>query len=105
MADKTPFPSEISLNVSPDNEAASAESDTAAEELSPRRHRRLLKAISSKFSGVRRLRVFGARHRGRLIVAGAMSLFLGIFSSGFLTGWAVEGRGCGSQFRAKTDCR
>lgn len=90
MADKTPFPSEISLNVSPDNEAASAESDTAAEELSPRRHRRLLKAISSKYSGVRRLRDFGARHRGRLIVAGAMSLFLGIFSSGFLTGWAVK---------------
>lgn len=90
MDDKTPAPSEISLNVSPDNEAASAESDTVAEDLPPRRHRRLLKAISSKFSGVRRLRVFGARHRGRLIVAGAMSLFLGIFSSGFLTGWAVK---------------
>ena len=90
MDDKTPAPSEISLNVSPDNEAASAESDTVAEDLPPRRHRRLLKAISSKFSGVRRLRVFGARHRGRLIVAGAMSLFLGIFSSGFLTGWAVN---------------
>ena len=90
MDDKTPAPSEISLNVSPDNEAASAESDTVAEDLPPRQHRRLLKAISSKFSGVRRLRVFGARHRGRLIVAGAMSLFLGIFSSGFLTGWAVK---------------
>ena len=90
MDDKTPAPSEISLNVSPDNEAASAESDTVAEDLPPRRHRRLLKANSSKFSGVRRLRVFGARHRGRLIVAGAMSLFLGIFSSGFLTGWAVK---------------
>ena len=90
MDDKTPAPSEISLNVSADNEAASAESDTVAEDLPPRRHRRLLKAISSKFSGVRRLRVFGARHRGRLIVAGAMSLFLGIFSSGFLTGWAVK---------------
>ena len=90
MDDKTPAPSEISLNVSPDNEAASAESDTVAEDLPPRRHRRLLKAISSKFSGVRRLRVFGARHRGRLIVAGAMSLFLGIFSSGFLTGWMVK---------------
>ena len=90
MADKTPFPSEISLNVSPDNEVASVEPDTVAAVLPPRRHRRLLKAISSKFSGVRRLRDFGARHRGRLIVAGAMSLFLGIFSSGFLTGWAVK---------------
>ena len=90
MDDKTPAPSEISLNVSPDNEAASVEPDTVAEDLPPRRHRRLLKAISSKFSGVRRLRDFGARHRGRLIVAGAMSLFLGIFSSGFLTGWAVK---------------
>ena len=90
MADKTPFPSEISLNVSPDNEVASVEPDTVAAVLPPRRHRRLLKAISSKYSGVRRLRDFGARHRGRLIVAGAMSLFLGIFSSGFLTGWAVK---------------
>lgn len=90
MDDKTPFPSEISLNVSPDNEVASVEPDTVAAVLPPRRHRRLLKAISSKYSGVRRLRDFGARHRGRLIVAGAMSLFLGIFSSGFLTGWAVK---------------
>lgn len=90
MADKTPFPSEISLNVSPDNEVASVKPDTVAAVLPPRRHRRLLKAISSKYSGVRRLRDFGARHRGRLIVAGAMSLFLGIFSSGFLTGWMVK---------------
>lgn len=90
MADKTPFPSEISRNTPPDDDAESAESVTMDTALPPQRHRRLLKAISSKFSGVRRLRDFGARHRGRLVVAGAMSLVLGVFSGGFLTGWIAK---------------
>lgn len=90
MDGETPAPSEISLNIPPDNEAASVEPDTVAAVLPPRRHRRLLKAISSKFSGVRRIRDFGARHRGRLIVAGVTSLILGVFSGGFLTGWIVK---------------
>lgn len=90
MDGKPPTPSEISVNIPPDDDAESAESDTMDAVLPPQRHRRLLKAISSKFSGVRRLRDFGARHRGRLIVAGAMSLVLGVFSGGFLTGWIVK---------------
>ena len=83
-------PSEISLNTPPEDEVASAEPDTVSAVLPPQRRRRLLKAISSKFSGVRRLRDFGSRHRARLIVAGAMSLVLGVFSCGFLTGWIVK---------------
>lgn len=83
-------PSEISLNTPPEDEVASAEPDTVSAVLPPQRRRRLLKAISSKFSGVRRLRDFGSRHRARLIVAGAMSLVLGVFSGGFLTGWIVK---------------
>lgn len=83
-------PSEISLNTPPEDEVASAEPDTVSAVLPPQRRRRLLKAISSKFSGVRRLRDFGSRHRAKLIVAGAMSLVLGVFSCGFLTGWIVK---------------
>ena len=83
-------PSEISLNTPPEDEVASAEPDTVSAVLPPQRRRRLLKAISSKFSGVRRLRDFGSRHRARLIVAGAMSLVLGVFSCGFLTGWIAK---------------
>lgn len=90
MDSKTPTPSEISRNTPPDDDAESAESVTMDTALPPQRHRRLLKAISSKFSGVRRLRDFGARHRGRLVVAGAMSLVLGVFSGGFLTGWIAK---------------
>lgn len=90
MDSKTPTPSEISRNTPPDDDAESAESVTIDTALPPQRHRRLLKAISSKFSGVRRLRDFGARHRGRLVVAGAMSLVLGVFSGGFLTGWIAK---------------
>ena len=90
MDGKTPTPSEISLNTTPEDEAASVEPDTVSAVLPPQRRRRLLKAISSKFSGVRRLRDFGSRHRGRLVVAGAMSLVLGVFSGGFLTGWIVK---------------
>ena len=90
MDSKTQTPSEISRNTPPDDDAESAESVTMDTALPPQRHRRLLKAISSKFSGVRRLRDFGARHRGRLVVAGAMSLVLGVFSGGFLTGWIAK---------------
>jgi PASTA domain len=90
MDGKTPAPSEPSLKIPPDDDVASGESDTVAEVLPPQRHRRLLKAISSKFSGARRLRDFGTRHRGKLIVAGVMSLVLGVFSGGFLTGWIVK---------------
>lgn len=90
MDSKTPTPSEISRNTPPDDDAESAESVTMDTALPPQRHRRLLKAISSKFSGVRRLRDFGARYRGRLVVAGAMSLVLGVFSGGFLTGWIAK---------------
>jgi len=90
MDGETPTPSEISVNIPPDDDAESAESDTMDAVLPPQRRRRLLKAISSKFSGVRRLRDFGSRHRARLIVAGAMSLVLGVFSCGFLTGWIVK---------------
>ena len=52
-------PSEISLNTPPEDEVASAEPDTVSAVLPPQRRRRLLKAISSKFSGVRRLRISG----------------------------------------------
>ena len=60
MDGKTPAPSEPSLKIPPDDDVASGESDTVAEVLPPQRHRRLLKAISSKFSGARRLRDLGA---------------------------------------------